>query len=206
MIVYPYLGQPLTHQKVVNTSATVFSAAPFCYEYREHEYTFDSGGTLTPLVGNWIQGATTHCRARIVKIGTLTGATTWAGGDAEGTMRICSMHGTATSSVTYFDGSENISVVGTANDMGMTSLAIPYEGDGTLMPQGKIAKAALYSVYANTALCCWDGSIPDQTQLHGTPMAAGSSIIMTDENAIRNFKCLDYTNGSNSIVYITYFF
>jgi hypothetical protein len=72
--------------------------------------------------------------------------------------------------------------------------------------KGKMAKAALVSVYANTELVCFDGSTPDQTALIGQPMAAASSIILADINQIIAFKCIDYTASSAGIVQATFFF
>ena len=198
-IVLEHYGEPLTHQKIVPGN-TATGTSDKCYKYSQWQYTYTGGGTTVPVVGGWIVGATSSARARILKIGTLSGGS-WGAGTAAGTMYVHSVSGT-------FNGIENISVGATADDMTMSSVLTPYNStvtdyDGFI---GREAKAALVCVYANTALVTLDGSTPDQTSLIGVPMVANSSILMMDINQIRKFMCIDYTSGSASVVQITYFF
>jgi hypothetical protein len=199
---FEYPGQALTMQRVAPGNV-LFGVSPYVYQYKEFTFLYTGGGTLVPLVGNWIKGATTACQAKIISIGTLTGGT-WAGGDAAGTLRIASVHGTATSEVTYFNATENVSVVATADDLTIASAFKECTDDYYGMNQ--LAKAMLVNVITNAALVTWDGSRPDQTQLTGVTMNAGSSILLKDINSIKNFKFIDRVSGSASVVELVCYF
>lgn len=79
-----------------------------------YKFTFNSGGTATPAIGNTITGATSGATAIIMNIDHTSG--TWAGGDEAGTLYISKPVGT-------FDGTENINIVAQNNVLTMTSVA-----------------------------------------------------------------------------------
>ena len=85
-LVFEYPGECFCKEKITpGNTATLLSEN--CYKYKEWTFTFTGGGTLVPLVGNRIKGATSSATAMIVSIGTLTGGS-WAGGDAAGTLQV----------------------------------------------------------------------------------------------------------------------
>ena len=193
MIIYDYIGRALTQEKIIpGNTATALTTG--CYFYQEWDLPFDSGGTVTNVAGDWLVGATGGGRCCIVSVGTITG--TW-GGTAAGTLRVKAMQGTAfvDNEVLNFKGTDNATVNGLIG-----TVASEYDFKGIQ------AKAVLISVYANTALCAWDGSTPDQSSLVGQPLTANSSIIIQDIEAIRKFKCIDYTASSASNIHVTYYF
>ena len=198
MYTFEYLG-PCIGMERITPGNTATGSSSKCLTYQEFFFTFTGGGTLTPLVGNWIKGATSSATAMIVKIGTLTGGS-WAGGDAAGTLYVASVSGT-------FNGSENISVVGTADDMTMSSVlkAVPDGAYTNELMRGWTARAAQYVVLSNSQLMCFDGSIPDQTQLIGVPLSAGQNLILKDPASIKNWYTIDYVSGSAGIVLCSYY-
>jgi len=195
MIIFDYLGEPLQHQKITpGNTATGFSAS--CYQYKRYRIDFDAG-TDELTVGSWIVGASSGAVAKVLELGTLTGGS-WAGDNAEGYVIVDSWNGTA------WTDNEKIKQAADAT-CGDVNGVIHQLEEGYPW-KGKMAKAALVSVYANTELVCFDGSTPDQTALIGQPMAAASSIILSDINAIKAFKTIDYTASSAGIVQATFFF
>jgi hypothetical protein len=192
-IVFEDLGVPLTHAKLVPGN-TITSIGTEFRVYTERLLPFTSGGTTTIVVGDWIVGATSSAKAEVVAVTLDSG--TWAGGDAAGTFRIRSQHGTFQS--------ENILVAAGTNDATIAA-------NSTVAPPGyefggMQAKAALVSVYAQTALVAVTGGKPDQTALVGQPMAAGTSWVLRNADQIKDFKCIDYTAASASTLQITFFF
>lgn len=195
MIIFDYLGQPLQHQKIVpGNTATQFSK--YCYNYKRWRLNYDSGGTTEITANCWIKGATSSALAKVVSVTLSSG--TWAGGNAAGYLILDSWNGTA------FQDNEKITFKAVADDGDVDGVILDVERGYD--NEGLQAKAALVSVYANTELVAFDGSVPDQTQLIGQPMAAASSIILQDINQIKNFYCIDYTAASAGIVQATFFF
>ena len=194
MIIFSSLGQPLCHQKIVpgNTATGILHTNLI---YTEWTLTFTSGGTTEIKVGDWIVGATSAARAEVVSITLASG--TWAGGDAAGTMQIKNADGTWTAN-------EKIKVAAGSDDATVTG--VPLKTEGTYENKGLNAKAILVSVIAQTALADWDGGKPDQTLLTGHSLVANSSIVIADEQAIKNFKVIDYANNTASTVNVTVYF
>lgn len=192
-IVFEDLGIPKTHQKITPGNTATGTGAEFYY-YTERTVAFTSGGTTEIKVGDWIVGATSSAKACVVSIVLTSG--TWAGGNAAGTFRVKNQHGTFQS--------ENVKVAAGTDDA--TIGANTNVDQGGYEFKGMQAKAALVSVYANTALTAYDGSKPDQTTLTGQPMVANSSILLRNINQIIAFKTIDYTASSASVANITYYF
>jgi len=192
-IVFEDLGKPLCHAKIVPGN-TITSIGGEFYTYTERLLPFTSGGTTAIVVGDWIVGATSTAKAEVVAVALSSG--TWGGGDAAGTFRIRSQHGTFQS--------ENVLVAAGTNDATIAA-------NSTVSPPGyefggMTAQAALVSVYAQTALVAVTGGKPNQTALVGQPMAAGTSWVLRNADQIKNFKVIDYTAGSASTVQITFFY
>lgn len=196
--VFDYVGMALNHQKIVpGNTATGLSAS--CLEYLEFTLLCDGvdAGSTEPAVGGWIVGQTSGARAVIISATLTAGA--YGNVNARVTLRLKSVSGTfaSTENIGYGANLDHFTVrTGTTQ----IPIATPYTYKGMLV------KAILVSVYANTALCTWGGGIPDQTSLIGQPMIANSSIMIQDANSIRNFKCIDYSAGSASIVQVTFYF
>lgn len=193
MFVLDNYGQALTHQKIVPGN-TITSISSNCYTYKRWKLKFDAG-TDAIVAGDWIIGATSSAVAKVVSITVSTG--TWGGSNAAGYVIIDSMVGTWTDN-------EKLKV---AADATMADV----DGAATLITdhfdyKDMMARACLVNVYANTALAAWTGGKPDQTALIGQPMVANSSVILTNVNDIANFKVVDYTAGSASIIQLTFYF
>ena len=193
-IVFEDIGQPLTHQKIVPGN-TITSLSSNCYGYRAWRLNFDAG-TDEIVAGDWIVGASSAAVARVISITVISG--TWAGDNVVGYLIIDSMVGTWTDN-------EKLKVAADATMADVNGAAISLDYDDYLH-KGIQAKAALVCVYANTALIGITGGKPDQTALIGIPMVANSSLLLRNIAAIKNFKCVDYTAASASIVQVTYFF
>ena len=192
-IVFEDLGIPLTHWKVAPGN-TITSVPSNFYVYEERDLVFTSGGITEIVVGDWIVGATSSAKAEVVRVTLTTG--TWAGGTAAGTFRIRSQHGT-------FE-SENLKVAAGTNDATIAANSTP--GQGVYDFKGRVARAALVSVSAQTALVGVTGGKPDQTALVGQPMASGSSWVLRNATQIKNLKVVDNVAASASTVQVTLFF
>ena len=197
MFVLEYYGEALTAQKVV-PGDTITSLSSEMYSYTERYLAFTSGGTTAIAVGDWIVGATSAAKARVLAVTVSTG--TFAGGDAAGYLIINSQHGTFQS--------ENILVADGTNDatIAANSRVCMYDEYVNKQFYKKNATAALVNVYANTALVDISGAKPDQTALVGQPIASGGNWMLRDAAAIRNFKCVDYTSGSASALQCSFFY
>ncbi len=199
MLTFEHLGIPKTHQKIVPGN-TITGLSANCYKYQQWKLEFDAG-TDEIVAGDWIVGATSGAVAKVVSITESSG--TWAGDNVAGYLIIDSKVGT-------FTDNEKLKVAADATcaDVKWSTApavdVIPYAGDYDC--KGMDAKSALVVVYANTALVGLTGGKPDQTALIGTPMPANSSYIIRGITEIKNFKCIDYTAASASILQVTYFF
>jgi hypothetical protein len=196
--VFDYIGQALNHQKIIpGNTATRLSAS--CYEYLEFNLLCDGvdAGSTAPVAEGWIVGQTSGARAVIISATLTAGA--YGNANARVTLRLKSVSGT-------FASTENIGYGANLDHftVRVDTTQIPIAED--YMYKGMLAKAILISVYANTALCIWNGSTPDQTSLIGQPMIANSSVMIQDANSIRNFKCIDYTAASASVVQVSFYF
>lgn len=196
-LVREYLGRYLTHCKIVPGN-TITSLGSEFYKYTERRVAYTSGGTTQIVVGDIIVGATSTATAEVIDI-TLTSGT-WGAGTAAGVITVRSQNGTFQN--------ENIKVAAGTNDATIASDTAVCDESQYIFPQfkGKMAIAALVNVYANTALVAVNGLKPDQTALVGQPMAAGSSWVLRSVDEIINFKCVDYTAGSASIVHVGLYF
>jgi len=192
MLMFEYLGMPLTHQKIVpGNTATALSH--YCYHYERFKLLFTDGDTEI-VVGDWLVGASSGAVAKVVSVHPDT--STWT--NNTGYLILDSWNGTA------FTSTEEL-MVGAGATMANASGIQTYWPDDYPY-KGMMAKAALICVYAQTALVDISGGTPNQTQLSGIPMAAASSMLLKDIGAIRSFKCIDYTASSASTVQITFFF
>ena len=192
-----YYGEALCHQKVVPGN-TITSLNSEMYTYTERYLAYTSGGTTEIAVGDWIVGATSSAKARVLSVTLSSG--TWAGGDAVGYFIINSQHGTFQS--------ENIKVAAGTNDatIAANSRLCIYDEYVNKQFYKKNSTAALVNVYAQTALVDISGAKPDQTALVGQHIQAGGNWMLRDVKAIRNFKCVDYTASSASTIQVTFFF
>ena len=197
MFVIEYYGEALTHQKVVPGNTITSLGAEF-YTYCERYLAYTSGGPTQIVVGDWIVGATSAAKARVLSVVLSSG--TWAGGDAAGYFIINSQHGTFQS--------ENIKVAAGVDDATIVSNSRLATKDEYVNKEfyKKNATSMLVNVYAQTALVDISGAKPDQTALVGQPIAAGGNWMLRDPKAIRNFKCVDYTAASASTLQVTFFY
>lgn len=193
MYIFDYLGEPKTHAKITPGNTITAIGAEFI-EYTERELVFTSGGVTEIVPSDWIVGVTSTAKAEIVKVVLTSG--TWGAGTAAGTFTIKNQHGTFQS--------ENLKVAAGTNDATIAANSTVSKAD--YANKGQHAKAALISVIANTALVAFDGGKPDQTALVGHSLPANSSLTLTDINAIKAFRCVDYTAASASTLNITLYF
>jgi len=198
MYIFDYAGMALNHQKIVpGNTATGLSAS--CYEYREFNLLCDGvdAGSTAPVEGGWVVDQTSGASGVIVSATLTAGA--YGNANARVTLRLKSVS-------LIFGQTNNVGYGANTNHFTVraSTTQIPIPEDYTY--KGMLTKAILVSVYANTALCDWNGSTPDQTSLIGQPMVANSSIMIQDANSIRSFKCIDYATGSASVVQVTFYF
>jgi hypothetical protein len=198
MIIQEDLGVPLTHLKfspgdtVVELSSSDFDDF---LAYTERTFDYTGGGTTVVAVGDVLEGQTGGDECTVIAR-TITSGTD-AGGDAAGQMRVKSCYG-------LFAAAEKYGVKTGTDEGDVTAIPLPATDD--YMFKGANPISALVSVYAQTALVNVTGAKPDQSQLGGQPMAAGSSWVLRGYEAIKNFKAIDYTSGSASTVQITFFY
>ncbi len=199
MLTFEYLGNPLTHQKVV-PGDVITSLSANCYKYQQWRLDFDAG-TDAIVAGDWIVGASSGAVARVISITESSG--TWAGDNVAGYLIIDSKVGTFTD-----DEKLKVAADATCADVKWaTSPAtdvIPVQGD--YENKGVEAKAARVVCYANTALLGLTGGKPDQTALIGTPLIANAVYIAMGMNEIKNFKCINYAAATATILQVTYYF
>jgi len=207
MYPFDYQGIPLTHQKVVPGN-TITSLSAYCYKYRVYRLNFDAGTAGNAIVVNdWVREAGGDAKpcGMVRYISAITG--TWAGNDAAGYLLIDSWNGVA-----WSDGAKlQVAADATMADVNQPAAIVEatdaeYSLAGTLQFKQKLAQYALVIVYANTVLVGISGGKPDQTALIGIPLLAGSSIALSDHNAVTNFKCVDYVSQSASILQVEFFF
>lgn len=199
MITFDFDGLALTHQRVApgDTLATLSSG---CYTYKCYRLNVDDADTQF-YTGAWLEGQSSGAIAKVVYISM----SAWTNGT--GYVIVDSWNGTA-----YTDNEELGVAAGTTNANVNQPAAWreatdeEYSLAGRAEYRGLAAKSALVVVYANTALVDWTGGRPDQTNLIGTPMVANSSVKLKSYNEIANFKCIDYTSGSASIVQVKFYF
>lgn len=193
MIIFDYMGEPKTHQKIAPGNTITAIGTEFI-TYTERTLVFTSGGATEVVVGDWIVGATSSAKAEVITVVLTSG--TWAGTDAAGTFTIRSQHGTFQS--------ENLNVGASGNVATIAANSKVSESD--YPNKGQQAKSALISVITNTALVLYTGGKPDQTALVGHSLPANSSLTLTDTNQIKNFKCVDRVAGSASELNVTLYF
>ncbi len=192
MVVFEDLGIPLTHQKITPAS-TITSLSASCYQYYQHRLDFNDGD-YEIAVGDWISGSTaTTAIMKVVEVHADTA--TWT--NNTGYLFVDSWSG-----VVLADN-EELTVAAQAAMANVNGILKPRVGNYPY--KGALAKAALVIVYAQTALVGITGGKPDKTALIGTPMVANSSIVLRNHEAIRNFKCVDYSTAG-SILQVDFFF
>ena len=191
-LIMEYFGSALQHQKIT-PGDVITSLSKYCYEYLRHRLDFDEGDSEI-VVGDWIVGADSGAVAKVVEVHADT--TSWT--NNTGYLILDSWSGTA------FTNDEELKVAAGATMANVNGVIKSLQDD--YPNKGNEAKAMLIVVYANTALVGITGGKPDQTALIGIPMVANSSMLLKDINSIRNFKAVDYTSGSASIVQLTFFF
>ncbi len=199
MFVLEYYGKCLAHQKIVpgNTSTGINSAL---YKYTRYKLNYDAGSDEIDA-GDWIVGATSGAVAHVISVTLSTGE--WGAGDnAAGYFIIDNKYGTFQNNEAIKMGTDATCAVVNETIHGD---ATPLESDYTY--KGAEVKSALICVYpTNPALINLTGATPDYTSFIGIPMATGSSILLSDSNDIRDFRCVDYTNGSACTVQVALFY
>jgi hypothetical protein len=195
MFTFEDLGIPLTEQKIVPGN-TITSIAQDVWLYRRWKLNVDDVDAQI-YVGDWLVG-NGGAVAKVVEVSI----SAWTNGS--GYVILDSWNGTA-----YIDN-ENVGVaaaVATQANVDGVLVSLDYTGYPL---KGKMAKAALVTVYDATSthgcLIGISGGKPDQTLKSGIPMMAGSSIGLRNIEAIKNFKCVDYTASDASVVNIICYF
>ena len=191
MINFEDLGVPRTHQKITPGN-TITSFTSDCYKYRRWKLNFTDADSEI-VIGDWITGATSGAIGKVVEITS----TAWT--DGVGNLILDSWNGVA------FQDAEELKVAAGATMANVSGLLVNIESTGYDF-KGAPAKSALVVVYAQTALVSLTIGKPDQTALIGLPMVANSSMLLRNYEAIRNFKCVDYTAQSASIIQATFSF
>ncbi len=192
MIIYDYLGQAKTFQKIVpGDTATGIGAE--IYTYIEKKLNYDGGSTLM-VAGDRINGATSGAHATVTQV---------VGDTTSGYVYLKAQVGT-------FQENEVIRKEGDATAAVVNEPA-PSDGnskpkDGNYEFKGCLAKAALISCEDQTALFTIDGTTPGQTYDTGTSIPSGGSYIITDINNVKNAKFIDHTSGSASTIKVVCFF
>jgi hypothetical protein len=193
MQVTEYLGVPLTSQKIAPAN-TATAMSLNIYQYREHQMGYDSGDRAFAK-GEVIVGNTSAA------VGVLLSATITSGavatGNAAGVLRFKSYYGT-------FADDELIKCAAQADEGTVDGVATECTGNYDF--KNTYARRVLVSVSGNTALMACDGSTPDQTQLQGHQLTAGSSYVLNNLEEMKNFKVIDAVGGSVSTVMVTGFF
>jgi hypothetical protein len=199
MLNFDYYGIPLTHQKIVpGNTATALSA--YCYKYKLYRLNFDDADTEIH-VGDWVVGASSGAVAKVRYITS----TAWTNG--VGYALIDSWNGIA------WTNNEEIKAAADATCANVDQAAAIVEASDAeyllaAVKQYKdlVARFALVTCTAQTALANIDGGIPDQTALVGIPLWANSSFPIHDASGIAAFKVIDYTAGSASTIQVEFFF
>lgn len=197
-IVYDYDGIPLCHQKITPGS-TITSLSSYCYKYQCQRLNFDDADSEI-TIGDWITGASSGAIGKVVYITS----TAWT--DGVGYLLYDSWNGTA------WTDDEEIKVAAGATMANVNQPAVVVEATdaeyalaGRLQYKHKMARCALVIAFAQTQLIGINGGKPDKTALIGTPMVAGASIKLSDNNAITGFKVVDYAAGTG-ITQVDFFF
>lgn len=194
MIIFDYLGDPRTVQKIVPGN-TVTAIGAEIYEYIERSLEYTSGGTYVMAVGDTIVGATGSAVAVIIARTIASG--TDAAGTAAGTLTLKCQVGAFQS--------ENLNVEANANvaTIAADSVKLPHLVQS--FPKQR-AKAALVSIEDNSINFTFDGTKPSQTYKAGHKLAASQSYVITNPDAIKNLKVVDAVAASAGTVKITCFF
>jgi hypothetical protein len=190
-------GRCLTQQKITpGDTATAIGSE--IITYTERTLAFTSGGTSAIVAGDWIVGATSGAVAKVVSVSAITG--TWAGGDAAGTLTICSQSGTFADA-----GGQALSVGGTADAATIGAADSVLRNEDYPM-KGMMARSVFLQVMTNAALVCIDGSNPNQTLLSGLSIGSYGTLSLTNLQNIKNFKVIDRVSSSASTVIILGYF
>jgi len=190
VITFEDLGVALCHQKVV-PGDTITGLSQYCYQYQRFRLNFtDADAEIA--IGDWVIGASSGAVAKVVSVTS----TAWT--DGVGHLILDSWNGTA------FQAEELKVVAGAtmANTDGvlipLTSTNYPYKG--------MMAKSALVVAFVNTALIDYSGGKPDQTNVIGIPLAAGSSVLLKNIENIRNLKMVNYAAATATTIQVSFCF
>lgn len=191
MIVYDYIGTPLTFEKIVPGDTVTSPNSATIKTVSERKIEFTSGGTYTILKGNTITGATSAATARVEAVIVMSGS--WAAGTAAGILYIDSQSGVFVS--------ENL-------DVGSNSNVATVAADSVRILKGLEAKGIYISVEGATCHFTMDGTTPGQTggNSYGHQIPAGEVVVILDPQAIKNLKLIDRSSGSASTIKLTCFF
>lgn len=191
MIVYDYIGTPLTFEKIVPGDTVTSPNSATMKTVSERKIEFTSGGTYVVKKGDTITGATSAATARVEAVVLLSGS--WAAGTAAGFLYIDSQSGALES--------ENL-------DVGSNTNVATIAGDSVRILKGLDAKGVYISVESAACHYTIDGTTPGQTggNSYGHQIPAGEVVVILDPQAIKNLKFVDRTSGSASTIKLTCFF
>lgn len=193
MIIKEFHGMPLTWIKIT-PGDTVTSIPAGAYYYKELEIGYDSGDYAF-LEGNVIVGASSGAMG-IVRSCTVTSGTV-GGGNAAGKIRFHSWNGI------NFTNNEKIKV-GADSDVGDIDGSAPAECADEYAYKEAVAMDILVCAQSNTQRIAFGYKkiSTDQTSGLGLPLSNGSSILISDASAIKNFNVVDAVSGSAGSVII----
>lgn len=158
------------------------------YKYKEYTINYDAG-TDAIVEGDVITGASSGAVGIVTSITITSGG--WATDDAVGVIRFHSWNGT------NFTDNEKVKVAADATCADIDGTA-PTECTDSYRFKGWTAKAILAVAETNTQRIAFGAKLvkPDQTTCYGIPLAANSSILITDASAIANTYVVDAVAGT----------
>jgi hypothetical protein len=195
MLVFDYIGEPKTSQKI--TPGDVVTGIDYSvYTYEELRLPYTSGGTTVMKAGDTIVGASGGATAIIVSRTIATG--TDGAGSAAGDLIIKCQVGAFQS--------ENIKVEAGTDEATIAADSIAYPSTSPF--QGMNCKAAMLIGEANDMNCTFDGTLPSAYagQNVGVVIGDGQSMLLKDIAMIKNFRCIDRVSGNAGIMKVICFF
>lgn len=184
-----YDGLALTSRRITG-SDTAQAIGAGIYKYSEYKLHIDDGGTVAITAGMQVLGATSAAVGIVVKVGTLEGAGTWAGGNAQCYLWLKAVVGT-------FQNNEKLTIDNTADDATVDGVLIGITKDEYVYPEYYGLTARQLWVQAETNdLRVGFVEIPTQTGKMGMLLGKGSSLVLTDAQNMADCKVIDAVSGS----------
>lgn len=197
MRVMEFPGVPCFFQKLVPGATSTGVDTAYLLPQGDYAMRFTSGGVGTPQAGDLLTGATSGAIARLKQRVLESG--TWAGGDAAGVL-ICD----------YISGTfaaENLNCTGKLAQANVATIAAGCFWD---VPAAKDKPPAgmLISAENQSAVFTLNGEPPTQSGGTGLghELADVGSYLIKGADAVKKFRCMDYTNASATTVKCTLFY